>query len=230
VYLDKEFYREHGFGSGGFYALLAVSDVGTGIDEDTQKKIFEPFFTSKEPGHGTGLGLSIVYGIVKQHGGYICVSSELGLGTTFSIYLPLIEAADEQVQESSLPFPQGGNETILFAEDDAAVRELVQSVLSEYGYRIMLAHDGQEAVEIFSEHAGTIDLALFDVIMPRKSGKQACDELRQLNPALKILLLSGYTAEFIASRGGLVEGVELIMKPVQPRELARKVREMLDLK
>jgi len=228
VDLDKEFYREHGFRAAGSYALLTVSDMGTGIDQDTQKKLFEPFFTTKELGRGTGLGLSIVYGIVKQHGGYICVSSELGQGTTFSIYLPLFEAEDVQPQSSSLPLPQGGNETILLAEDDPAVRDLVQSVLSGFGYQVMLAHDGQDAVEIFSQHVGTIDLALFDLIMPRKSGKQACDELRKMNPALKVLLLSGYTAEIIESLGGLVEGVELIMKPVPPMELARKVREMLD--
>jgi polar amino acid transport system substrate-binding protein len=150
------------------------------------------------------------------------------MGTTFSIYLPLIEAEDEQVQSSALPLPQGGSETILLAEDDPAVRYLVQSVLSGFGYHIMLAHDGQEAVEIFSRHAGTVDLALFDVIMPRMSGKQACDELRKLNPALKVLFLSGYAAEVIETRGGLGEGVELIMKQVQPMELARKVREMLD--
>jgi two-component system NtrC family sensor kinase len=228
VHLDKEFYREHGYGQPGSYALLTVGDTGTGIDQETLKKIFEPFFTTKGMGRGTGLGLSTVYGIVKQHGGYICVSSEPGLGTTFSIYLPLIKAKDEEVQSSYLPLPQGGSETILLAEDDPAVRGLLQSVLSEFGYQIMLAHDGQEAVEIFRRHVGTVDLALFDVIMPRKSGKQACDELRKLNPALKVLLLSGYTADIIESRGGLVKGVDLIMKPVQPMELARKVREMLD--
>lgn len=229
VNLDKEFYREHGYGQSGSYLLLTVSDRGTGIDEETQKKIFEPFFTTKELGRGTGLGLSTVYGIIKQHGGYICVSSEPGLGTTFSIYLPLIEVEIEKSHGSSLPIPQGGSETILLAEDDPAVRGLVQSVLSELGYRIILAHDGQEAVEIFSRQTDSIDLALFDVIMPRKSGKQACDELRKLNPSVKVLLLSGYTADIIESRGGLVEGVGLIAKPVHPVELARKVRETLDL-
>jgi len=228
VQLDKEFYREHGYGPPGSYVLLSVSDMGTGIDQETLKKIFEPFFTTKELGRGTGLGLSTVYGIVKQHGGYICVSSEPGLGTTFSIYLPLIQAEHAQLQSSTLPRPEGGSETILLAEDDPAVRDLVQSLLSGFGYQVILARDGQEAVEVFARHAGTIDLALFDVIMPRKSGMQACDELRKVDPAMKVLLLSGYTADIIENRGGLVEGVDLMMKPVQPMELARKVREMLD--
>ena len=228
VHLDKEFYREHGYGPPGSYVLLTVRDMGMGMDQETQKKVFEPFFTTKELGRGTGLGLSTVYGIVKQHGGHICVSSEPGLGTTFSIYLPLIEAEGEKLPSPPLPMPRGGSETILLAEDDPAVRGLVQSVLSGFGYQILLAQDGHEAVEIFSRHAGTVDLALFDVIMPRKSGKQACDELRKLNPSLKVLLLSGYSADLIESRGGLVDGVDLLMKPVQPMELARRVREMLD--
>jgi len=228
VHLGKEFYREHGYGPPGSYVLLTVSDIGMGMDQEMQKKVFEPFFTTKELGRGTGLGLSTVYGIVKQHGGYICVSSEPGLGTTFSIYLPLIEANDEKLPCLAPPMPLGGSETILLAEDDPAVRDLVQTVLSGFGYQVLQAQDGHEAVDLFSRYVGRIDLALFDVIMPKKSGKQACDELRKLDPSIKVLLLSGYTADMIESRGGLVDGVDLLMKPVQPMELARRVREMLD--
>jgi len=228
VQLDKEFYRQHGWGSPGSYVLLTVSDTGSGMDQETQKKIFEPFFTTKELGRGTGLGLSIVYGIVKQHGGYICVTSEVGVGTTFNVYFPEIAPVEESAEVQVLPPPAGGSETILLAEDDPAVRDLVQSVLAEFGYRVLVAHNGEEAVQLYAQHSAEVALALFDVIMPKKSGKEACDELRSMNPHLKVLLLSGYTADVIEDRGILVEGVDLVMKPVQATALARKVREMLD--
>ncbi|UFS69920.1 PAS domain S-box protein [Geomonas sp. RF6] len=228
VELDDDFCREHGCSARGWHVLLTVTDTGTGMDPQTLKKIFEPFFTTKETGRGTGLGLSIVYGIVKQHGGYITVVSERGVGTTFSVYLPEIAPAEEKVETVPLPRPEGGKETILLAEDEPAVRDLVRTVLKEFGYKVMVAHDGAEAVELYSRHADEIDLALFDVIMPKKSGKEACDELRAMNPALRVLLLSGYTADRIEDHGILAEGVELMMKPVQATALARKVREMLD--
>lgn len=189
VRLDKEFYHQHGFGDPGAYALLTVSDAGVGMDQETQKKIFEPFFTTKE-GSGTGLGLAIVYGIVKQHNGYITVSSEPGVGTTFGVYLPLVRHVEEEPHAPALTMPLGGDETVLVAEDDPAVRVLVESALLELGYRVILARDGQEAVELFRAHHAGVDLAIFDVIMPRKGGKEACDELRQLDPTLKVLLLS----------------------------------------
>ncbi|MBU5637515.1 PAS domain S-box protein [Geomonas sp. Red69] len=229
VTLDKEFHRQYGYGVPGRYALITVADSGTGMDAETQQKIFEPFFTTKLPGRGTGLGMSIVYGIIKQHGGYITVFSQVGFGTTFSIYLPLIT---EKVQPSEKPatfIPEGGSETILVVEDDAAVGRLVESVLKRYGYQVILASSGDDALHLFESRWQEISLALLDVIMPKMNGKQLCEELRRLSPQLKVLFLSGYTADIIQDKGiFLEEGVDIIKKPARPIELARKVREMLD--
>ena len=227
--IDTAFVQAHGYGSPGNYALITVSDSGRGMDEKTRKRIFEPFFTTKEVGKGTGLGLSIVYGIVKQHGGLINVYSEQGKGTTFRIYLPLIkqkQAADDEMPVLSLP--KIGTETILVAEDDTSVRRLVESILRKFGYEVLLARDGQDAVEKFSANRERIQLILMDIIMPRKSGREAYDEIRKLDPGIKILFTSGYTAGIIRSRGEIEEGMELIMKPVQPLEMLGKIREILD--
>jgi PAS domain S-box-containing protein len=229
VQLDKEFYRQHGFGTPGRYAQITIADTGAGMDAETQEKIFEPFFTTKAPGRGTGLGLSIVYGIVKQHGGYITIESRLGAGTTFSIYLPLttaeaVEAAVKAAQEA----PRGGEETILVVEDDAMVRHLVDSVLKNFGYRVLLADSGEQAIKIFEASECPIDLALLDVVMPRMNGRQVCEALRERSPRLKVLFLTGYTADLIQDRGILVDGIDLMLKPAQPDVLAKKIREMLD--
>ncbi|MBJ6750252.1 PAS domain S-box protein [Geomonas sp. Red421] len=227
--VDKEFHRQYGYGMPGRYALITVTDTGTGMDTETQQKIFEPFFTTKLPGRGTGLGMSIVYGIIKQHGGYITVFSQVGFGTTFSIYLPLIT---EKVQPREKPasfIPEGGNETILVVEDDAAVGHLVESVLKRYGYQVILAGSGDEALQLFQSRHQEISLALLDVIMPKMNGKQLCEELRRHSPQLKVLFLSGYTADVIQDKGIFMEeGVDIIKKPARPIELAKKVREMLD--
>ncbi|WP_239028043.1 PAS domain S-box protein [Geomonas subterranea] len=227
--LDKEFHRQYGYGMPGRYALITVADTGTGMDAETQQKIFEPFFTTKLPGRGTGLGMSIVYGIIKQHGGYITIFSQMGFGTTFSIYLPLIT---EKVQSGEKPvtfIPEGGSETILVVEDDAAVGRLVESVLKRYGYQVIRASSGDEALQLFESRRQEISLALLDVIMPKMNGKQLCEELRRHSPQLKVLFLSGYTADVIQDKGiFLEEGVDILRKPARPIELANKVREMLD--
>jgi len=228
VQLGDEFYQRHGYGAPGRYALITVTDTGAGMDADTRDKIFEPFFTTKEPGRGTGLGLSIVYGIVKQHGGYITIHSQRGLGTSFSIYLPLVAGKNEIVEKAPTLVPRGGTETILVVEDDPAVRNLVQSVLKRYGYTVILAESGAEAIELFESRWEDIDLALLDVIMPKMNGKQVCEKLRQRSPRLKVLFLSGYTADLIQDKGIPVEGIDIISKPAKPIELARKIREMLD--
>jgi PAS domain S-box-containing protein len=229
VQLDEEFYRQHGYGEGGPYALLTISDTGAGMDAETRDKIFEPFFTTKEPGRGTGLGLSIVYGIVKQHGGYITIVSQPGVGTTFSIYLPLSGADLEELaaKPASLA-PLGGQETILVVEDDPMVRHMVDSVLKAYGYRVLLAGNGEEAIECFEKNGHTVDLALLDVIMPGMNGRQVCELFRQRSPQLKVLFLTGYTADVIKDRGILVDGIDLMLKPAQPAQLAKKIRDMLD--
>jgi two-component system NtrC family sensor kinase len=228
VLLDKEFYRQHGYGAPGRYACITISDNGAGMDAETREKAFEPFFTTKEPGRGTGLGLSIVYGIVKQHGGYITIASDRGLGTLFSIYLPLIAAQVEIAEKIPFVAPRGGRETILVVEDDPTVRHLLDSVLKTFGYGVILAESGDEAIELFEVNWQEIDLALLDVIMPKMNGRQVCEALRQRSPQLKVLFLTGYAADLIQDRGILVDGIDLLLKPAQPDELAKKVRDMLD--
>jgi len=227
--LGPTFVQAHGYGTHGRYALITVSDTGNGMDKNTRKRIFEPFFTTKEAGKGTGLGLSIVYGIVKRHSGFINVYSEQGKGTTFRIYLPLINRkAVAVIDMPVLPMPKRGSETILVAEDDETVRNLVYSLLSEFGYKVILAEDGQDAVDKFAVNSDRIKLVIMDIIMPRKNGKEAHDEIMRMNPCIKVLYISGYTAEIMEVRGEIEEGTELITKPVQPMDLLRKIREILD--
>ncbi|GFO66445.1 hypothetical protein GMLC_00240 [Geomonas limicola] len=215
--------------STGRYALLSIADTGMGMDEATRAKIFEPFFTTKEVGKGTGLGLAMAYGIALQHNGQIMVESELGQGTIFKVYLPITscqEAApppDEPRAEA-----QAGCELILVAEDETAVRELVRSILMSFGYRVLLAADGAEAVEQFRAHRDEVDLVLLDLIMPKLSGKAAYDEIQRLKPGIPTLFTSGYTADVIRSKGELAPETELVMKPVHPLHLISKVRELLD--
>jgi len=227
--IDQFFVYSHGMGTPGRYAVICVSDTGIGMNEETISRIFEPFFTTKEVGKGTGLGMAIVHGIVNQHNGFVYVYSEPGKGTTFKIFIPLLETETaSEGMEIILARPNGGTETILVAEDDASVREVVVTVLKEFGYEIISASDGQEAVDTFKVNRSKINLILMDLIMPHKSGMEACKEIRLLQPDARVLFTSGYTADFIRSRGELDTGVDLIMKPVNPLGLLRKVREMLD--
>lgn len=214
----------------GKYALLTVSDTGTGIAKDDLDHIFEPFFTTKEVGKGTGLGMAIIYGIIKQHNGYINVYSEPGQGTTFRIYLPIMEAAGKPAATNTPEDiqPKGGHETILVAEDDPAVRKLVSTILTSSGYRIILAEDGDDALEKFRQDQDTISLLLLDMIMPKKNGSEAYAEIQRIKPGVKVLFSRGYTADFFEDRGVSDHGIELLMKPVQPTALLRKVREVLD--
>lgn len=213
----------------GSYALLTVSDSGTGIDKEHLARIFEPFFTTKEVGKGTGLGMAIIYGIIRQHRGFIKVDSELDTGTTFRIYLPISERTNGVRNAKAVAStPEGGNETILVVEDDPSVRTLVVTVLENFGYNLLLARDGVEAVEVFSSHHDQISLVLMDMIMPKMSGKKAYEEICRIKPGTKVLFSSGYTSDFIESRGISEHGMELIMKPVQPKELLSKIRKMLD--
>ncbi len=224
--MDDKFVGIHGFGKPGKYAQIMVSDTGAGIDEHVLPKIFEPFFTTKAVGKGTGLGLSLVYGIIDQHDGYIDVKSEPGKGTSFFIYLPLIaqslEAKGGQRSEAALK----GTEKILIAEDNKEVRNLISMVLMENGYTVITAEDGLEAIRIFSEQA--VDMVILDVIMPRMNGKETLDGLKKQQPSLKVLFMSGYTYDIIEEKGIHEEGVDLILKPLKPDELLKKVRELLD--
>ncbi len=229
VTLDEEYVMAKGYGKTGPYAVMSISDTGEGMDEDTQKKIFEPFFTTKEPGRGTGLGLSIVYGIVKQNNGYISVYSEPGRGTTFRIYIPAVIsfAAEDLQSEVRLPI-RGGTETILIAEDNETLRQLNRDVLQEFGYTVIEAADGEEALQQFMEHRDSISLLLVDVIMPKKSGKELLEGARQINPAIKAIFTSGYPADLIQKQGVLEKGLHFLSKPSSIQELLRMVREVLD--
>ncbi len=229
--IERDFIRKHGYGEAGRYALVTVSDTGTGMNERTRERIFEPYFTTKDLGKGTGLGLSIVYGIVKQHSGYINCFTEPGKGTTFRIYIPVAQAGPGEmgrgVEENEAALAEGGTETILVAEDDEGVRRLTTEILKASGYGIICATDGDEAVAKFKENKDDIRLLLFDVIMPNKSGKDAYEDIKGIRHDIKAIFVSGYTADNIQGCG-TEDGIDFISKPVSPKELVRKVRELLD--
>lgn len=225
--LDREFILTHGFGKTGRYAVLEVSDTGTGISKVTLEKIFNPFFTTKEIGKGTGLGLSTVYGIVKQHNGYITVSSKPETGTTFYIYFPLVKNMTHEMLISDLKPMKFGNETILVAEDDDDVRYFIIDILNRFGYKAIGAIDGADAVCKFHENKD-ISLIVMDSIMPKKNGKEVCDCIKKINPDMKILFMSGYSAEIVADKGILGHEVDYIEKPIYYEDFIMKVREILD--
>ena len=229
ISLGDDFVASHGYGKPGGYALLTISDTGEGMDEETRKKIFEPFFTTKEVGKGTGLGLAVVYGIVKQHEGFINVYSEPGAGTTFKIYLPVIssDVREEETAYEEETFPQG-TETILLAEDDESVRGLVSIVLKQHGYTVIEAVDGTDAVKKFMENRETIQLFISDLIMPKMNGKEAYDEIKAWRPGMKVIFASGYAPDFIRQKLSFESGVTLITKPISPHALIKKVRSVLD--
>ncbi|HTT67536.1 MAG TPA: PAS domain-containing protein [Gemmatimonadales bacterium] len=229
VELDAAYTREHAGATPGRYVLLAVSDTGTGMDAETRSHIFEPFFTTKEQGKGTGLGLATVYGIVKQSGGYVWVYSEPGRGATFKMYLPRVDApVEEQEPSGEGADVPGGGEAVLVAEDDPAVRAIVADVLSQKGYRVMRAPDGQSALGMAGAHAGRIDLLITDLVMPGMTGRELAEALAAVRPGVRVLYISGYTDDAVVRHGVLEEGLAYLQKPFTPRALARKVREMLD--
>jgi PAS domain S-box-containing protein len=227
--IDESFIQAHGFGAPGEYIVISVSDTGKGMDAETSNRIFEPFFTTKEVGQGTGLGLSIVYGVVKQHNGYIDVSSKAGLGTTFNIHFPRVyeEGADDDGERKS-DYPLKGNETLLVAEDDSSIREFAQLILRKYGYEVILARDGADAVEKFKANNEKIDIIIMDMVMPGKSGREAYEEIRRIRSDVKILFMSGYSPDILQNKGFLDTGEEVLIKPVHPLELIRKIRAVLD--
>ncbi|MBI4685250.1 MAG: PAS domain S-box protein [Nitrospirae bacterium] len=228
VEFDKDYVKRHAFAKPGKYMAISVTDTGTGLDEKTKERIFEPFFTTKETGKGTGLGLAMVYGIVKQHDGYINVYSEIGKGTTFRIYLPVSDIEAESLHVSAQLPVRGGNETILIAEDESSIRGLSKNVLEEYGYKVILAQDGEEAVEQFKAYQDTIDILLIDALMPKKNGKEVYNEIKTFKHDIKAIFMSGYTANIIHTKGILESDLELISKPFSPNMLLRKIREVLD--
>jgi two-component system cell cycle sensor histidine kinase/response regulator CckA len=215
----------------GRYVQLVVSDTGCGMDRETQSHIFEPFFTTKEQGKGTGLGLATVYGIVKQSGGYIWVYSELGHGTAFRIYLPMVQAAAERPRsiERSEQLPRG-SETILVVEDDASLREVTCEFLQTSGYVVLPAGSPEEALHLAEWHSGPIDFLLSDVILPKMNGRELASRLSKARPEMKILYVSGYTDGIVrdGAHGALEEGLAFLQKPYTRRALVLKIREILD--
>jgi CheY-like chemotaxis protein len=209
--------------------MLAVSDTGAGMDEETRSRIFEPFFTTKEMGKGTGLGLSTVYGIIKQSEGYIWVYSEAGHGTTFKVYLPRIdESVEESQKTAALGSGDRGTETILLVEDEDGVRALVKQVLARQGYTVIETRHGQEALEECGRHAGPIPLLLTDVVLPQMSGRELAERLKALHPDMKVLYMSGYTDDAILRHGVIDQETAFLQKPFTTTVLVRKVREVLD--
>lgn len=229
VEMDEDHVAAYGYGKPGTYAIIRVSDTGHGMDAETMTKIFDPFFTTKDIGKGTGLGLAISYGIIKNHDGYIKVYSEPGQGTLFKIYLPLSEKEASTVKKAAADFPvRGGNETILVAEDEASVREVSTIVLESFGYSVITAEDGEDAITKFMENRERISLVILDMIMPKKNGKEVGETVRNVSPRTKILFSSGYMLEMFKPTELNESGFDFIHKPVTPKDLLKKVREILD--
>lgn len=225
--LGQGFVREHGYGEPGLYLCVEVGDTGIGMDEETQRKIFEPFFTTKEPGKGTGLGLSIAYGIIKEHGGYINVQSRPGGGSKFRIYLPLLEEPVHRLEISRIAMPEGGGETIILAEDDDTVLEMEAKLLETYGYKVIKAASGGEAIESFMSAMDEVRLLILDIMMPNKGGLEVAEAARRVRPDIRVLFNSGYPLDLLQKKGILEGNVHFFTKPIAPRELLRKVREIL---
>lgn len=229
VDLDEAYAGDHLEVSPGPYVMLAVSDTGTGMDAATQAHIFEPFFTTKEPGKGTGLGLSTVFGIVKQSRGHIWVYSELGKGTTFKVYLPRVAEPAAPLHPVAAPAASlQGSETILVVEDDEQLRDVICQTLRAYGYTVLEARHGNEAILVCGRHQGPIHLVLTDVVMPGISGAELIERLAPLGRKIKVLFMSGYTEDTAVLHSLLAAGVPFLEKPFKMLNLATKVREVLD--
>lgn len=230
VTISSDFVLAKGFGKPGKYALLSCADSGEGMSEDVVKHVFEPFYTTKEIGKGTGLGLSIVYGIIKEHNGYTLCYSTIGLGTIFQIYLPLLDTAPVVAEETEVEqiAEVQGRDYILLAEDNETTRALGREILEEFGYAVIEATDGEDAVEKFREQGERISLVILDVIMPKMNGRAAYELIRSIAPDIRVLFCSGYATDVVTGQGGLEEGMNFLAKPFSPKELLMKIREVLD--
>ncbi len=230
VDLDEAYAADHYPGRAGPFVLLAVSDTGIGMSEETQAHMFEPFFTTKEKGKGTGLGLATVYGIIKQSGGFIWVYSEVGHGTTFKLYLPRVEELAERAsQPAQAPARAArGTETVLVVEDEAPVRSVARQVLERHGYTVLEAPSAEAALDIATRYSGTIHLLLTDVVMPGLNGRELASRLATLRPDARVIFMSGYTDDAVTRHGVLEPGSTYVQKPFTPDAIARKVREVLD--
>lgn len=211
----------------GRYAMLAVTDTGSGMSAETLSHIFEPFFTTKDPSKGTGLGLATVYGIVQQHGGWIDVVSELGQGASFQIYFPAASGAPAGFAPAIAEPAARRTGTILLVEDQAAIRMLLEDVLSEAGHRILAAADGRAALELATEYTGAVDLLITDVVMPEMSGPDLASRITPLRPSVIVLYMSGYTDHALLHRGAIEQGAAFLQKPFLPESLLSKIDELL---
>jgi signal transduction histidine kinase len=227
--LGQEYCATHPWTTPGDYVCISVSDSGIGMDEETRERVFEPFFTTKPPELGTGLGLSMVYGLVKQHGGVVDVYSEKGEGTVVNIYLPLVH---ERTGGARRPTPVqtllGGSETIMVVEDEEPIRRATKRVLEKHGYKVLLAADGEQALKLYPEHQGDIDLVISDVVMPRLGGAKFYEALQQSGGQTKILFTSGYTDRDVHQGGAIDPGLPFIHKPWTVAALLAKIRDVLD--
>ena len=227
VEMDNDFVKAHGFGTTGKYVMISFSDTGVGMSEKTRRRVFDPFFTTKEVGKGTGLGLATAHGIIKQHHGHIDVESKQGAGTTFRIYLPAVTASTCLKTGAKVALKMG-TETVLLAEDELFVSELIQAVFERQGYKVIIAENGSEAVDKFMQNKDKIQILLFDVIMPIKDGKQAYDEIKKMNPDIKVLFTSSYDDSISMKMDIINAGLDFVSKPISPAKLLEKVREVLD--
>jgi CheY-like chemotaxis protein len=230
VSFDSDYIYRHTDISPGNYVMVAVSDTGCGMQPDIRERIFEPFFTTKAKSGGTGLGLSTVHGIIKESKGYILVYSELDKGTTFKIYLPMIEEeAISPPPRDEIGYLPKGDETILLVEDETSVRNLTAQVLREQGYTVLEAANGSDALNVVRDRAAEeIHLLFTDVVMPQVGGRELAEQLKTIRPNTKILFTSGYPDSTIIYQGLLDPDVDFIAKPLSPSTVARKVREVLD--
>jgi two-component system cell cycle sensor histidine kinase/response regulator CckA len=228
LYLDQGFCDMHPGIQPGRYLALMISDTGTGMPPEVVEHIFEPFFTTKGVGKGTGLGLSMVYGVVQQHQGSIRVYSEVGVGTTFKIYLPTIDSGQEQAPAKYSATAGAGTETILVADDEPLVHDVYARVLGKAGYRLLAARDGREALEMFRQHQGEIDLLLLDVVMPHLSGRAVYQQIHEIRPDVPVIFCSGYDPDLAQLSFALEQKHPFIQKPCKPDALLRMVRQVLD--
>jgi CheY-like chemotaxis protein len=230
VHLDKDYCDEHLGAKPGDYALLTVTDTGYGMDKNTLAHLFEPFFTTKDPGRGTGLGLATVYGIVKSHAGYIMCYSEVGQGTTFKVYLPVVDQAPEETSRPQIDttVTEGGDETILLVDDDEDVREIGRRMLESFGYRVLSAPDGETAVLEYGKGPRKVALIVLDLIMPGMGGRRCLDELLCIDPRAKVLIASGHAMNDSVKESIAAGAKGFVGKPYDVRQLLRAVREILD--
>jgi CheY-like chemotaxis protein len=229
VVLDEAYCKTHLGAIPGSYVMLSISDNGTGMNKDTLEHIFEPFYTTKDPGKGTGLGLAIIYGIVKDHGGYIVCDSELGKGTIFRIYFPVLEQDHiRHSEQQKIAEIRGGSETILLVDDDKPIRELAEEMLRRFGYTVIVAADGEKALEIYREKQAYISLVVLDLIMPGMGGHKCLEEILSVDPSQKVIIASGYSVVDSTNEALKSGAKSYLKKPYEIGPMLKVIRQVLD--